>query len=150
MLPFGLTWQCPHHQGGCQHRGPFSKEAAACAADKEGWELFRKVRELVKPQMKKPILREEDKATLTKWIDAEFEKDYPWLFAFLTSESWEDKSHRVTGTLLIFTQEGYLKACVNDRDLGRSAFVTAPSVTLLFDLIEDGLAEEHLDWRKKK
>lgn len=150
MLPFKSSWLCPHHPGGCSTGGPFSKEAVACKSDREGWELFRKVGELVKPQMKKPTLKEEDKVSLTKWIDSEFEKDYPWLFAFLTAELWEDKSARATGTLLLFTQDGYLKACVNDRDLNRSCFVSAPSLTLLFDLIEDGLAEDHLEWRKKK
>jgi len=106
---------------------------------------------MARPVLKKPELKsEEEKVVLTKWMDQEFEKDYPNLFAFLTGDRWDDGTARATGTLLLFTQDGYLKACLNDRALDRSCFVTGPSLTLLFDVAEDGLAEDLLDWRQRK
>lgn len=149
-MKFGLTWKCPHHPNGCDDGGPYSERALACRADVTTWALFRKAVDSVKPIMKKPVLKDEDKQALTKWMDSEFEKDYPHLFAFLTADTWEDKTTRTTGTLLLFTQDGYLKACLNDRALDRSCFVSAPSLTLLFDLVEDGLEEDHLEWRKRR
>lgn len=149
-LPFGLHWKCPHHPDGCQHRGPFSDEAIKCKLDQKSWSLFRKVAETMKPMMKKPTEEKTPGAAVSKWVDADFEKEWPYLSAFLADTVWDDGTQRETGTLLIFVQEGYLKVCLNDRAANRSAFVTGPTINMLFDACEAGLEGDSLDWRKKK
>lgn len=148
-LPFGLHWKCPHWPNGCEG-GWYGKEQTACRNDVAGWALFRKVAEIMKPTMKKPTSLPSQEEPVSKWVDGDFEKEWPYLSAFMSSTSWDDGTIRETGTLLLFVQEGYLKACINDRALDRSAFVTGPSINCLFDLVEAGLEQDSLDWRKRR
>jgi hypothetical protein len=104
----------------------------------------------MKPYMKKPIGPPKNDVSTSPWKDSEFEKDWPYLAAFLKDVTWDDGTLRETGTMLIFVQEGYLKCCLNDRALDRSCFLCAPTLDVLFDLCETGLESDKLDWRAKK
>ena len=81
---------------------------------------------------------------------SEFERMWPNLLAFLQDETYEDGSRRTTGTLLFFFQDGQFKACLNDRDCSRSAFLTSSGIHEACDALEEGLANDNLDWRAKK
>jgi len=81
-------------------------------------------------------------------VDEVAEKLYPVLLEFLTSTVWgEDKTARVPGTLLLFTEAGAFKAMLRDRDDPGVAFVTSGSLDGLLAALEAGLASGGLDWR---
>jgi len=73
----------------------------------------------------------------------------PTLHQFLSDERWDDGSARVPGTLLLFCECGRYKACLNDRDGGRSVFVSADAVEAILDALEAGLQDDSLPWRAK-
>jgi len=103
-----------------------------------------------KPTIKRPAAPAAPVATGRKDSYSEFEKMWPNLLAFLQDETYEDGSRRTTGTMLFFFQDGQFKACLNDRDCNRSAFLTASGVHEACDSMEAGLANDNLDWRTKK
>lgn len=86
-----------------------------------------------------------DMATPTKHWQA-----MPALWEFLTVTVWDDGEERRTGTLLLFTEEGRWKCCVNDRDAGLVTFVAAESPDQLLRSVDKGLVEDTLDWRKSQ
>jgi hypothetical protein len=71
----------------------------------------------------------------------------PTVQEFLFSSKWPDGQPRSTGTILLFTDLGQLKARVVDKDGSRVAFVSAESLERILDAIEQGLQTDHLDWR---
>jgi len=73
----------------------------------------------------------------------------PTLYQWLSDDRWDDGSQRATSTLLLFVEDGCLKGCLNDREGGRSVFVTADSVESLLDELEAGLSQDSLAWRAK-
>lgn len=74
----------------------------------------------------------------------------PALWEFLTAVAWDDGEERRTGTLLLFTEEGRWKCCVNDRDAGLVTFVAAESPDQLLRSVDKGLVDDTLDWRKSQ
>lgn len=82
-------------------------------------------------------------------VDPRAGKDYPAMIEALTMRTWEDGTPRETSTLLVFIDGGKWKCCVNDRDVPRSAFVTADTLATLLVAVEKGLREDSLDWRMK-
>ncbi len=77
------------------------------------------------------------------WAD-----EHPFLAAFLSKTTYEDSSPRKTGTLLVFVDQGALKACLSDRDVSEVAFISSGSFEALLDALEQGLREGELEWRK--
>lgn len=57
---------------------------------------------------------------------------------------------RVTGTLLLFVDDGALKAMLNDRDSGYIAFLSSHTAKTLLEAVEEGLRDGGLDWRESK
>lgn len=86
------------------------------------------------------------------WIigDGSFENNHPELYAFLAAGSYPDGAERITGTLLLFTDQGQLKCCLTDRDGGCVAFLAGESLEGLLDAAEAGLREDALDWRAQR
>lgn len=56
----------------------------------------------------------------------------------------------MTGTVLVFAEDGKWKACLNDRDGGYYAFASSDSLVGLVEALERGLKGGGLDWRKSK
>lgn len=75
---------------------------------------------------------------------------YAALTEFLVLSEWEDGSGRETGTLLLCVDAGCVKAWLNDRDGGRSAWLSSGSLTGLLDALESGLRDGDLEWRVAK
>jgi hypothetical protein len=84
------------------------------------------------------------------WDDPEWARTYPQLHAFLFDTTWADGSKRDPGSLVLFAQDGVLKACLNDKGVGRVAFVSGVSWDGLIGLVEQGLSDETLDWRQSR
>lgn len=77
-----------------------------------------------------------------------FLRQYPALVEYLDLDRFDDGRPRATSTLLVFVDAGVLKACLNDRQMGEVAFVSAASFEGLLEALEKGLAEGSLDWRQ--
>jgi len=78
--------------------------------------------------------------------DPEFKRKWPTLSDFLTLTGWAGKQ-RKSGTILLFAEDGKWKSCVNDRDGGHYAFLSADSFWGLLDALEASLKGGGLDWR---
>lgn len=72
---------------------------------------------------------------------------FPSLWEFLTCSTWPDGEFRSTGSLLIFSDNGFLKACLTDKNGPRKAFVSGPDPDSLLLAVEEGLELDTLDWR---
>lgn len=81
---------------------------------------------------------------------ADDQSRWPALVEFLGSCSWPDGQERRPGTLLIFLDEGRLKACLSDRAQGLVLFTTGDSVTGLIDAVEASLCDPRADWRRAR
>ena len=73
----------------------------------------------------------------------------PTLHQFLILRGWGGKQ-RKPGTIRIFAEEGRWKACLNDNENGRYAFISGESLQGLLESVEKGLAGKGLDWRVNK
>jgi hypothetical protein len=82
----------------------------------------------------------------------EIQVDYPTLADFLCQAFWEDetgkRTRRTPGTVVLFVEDGRLKACVNDKDLNRVAFYTFDGPDTFWKQLEGVMAADKLDWRK--
>jgi len=74
----------------------------------------------------------------------------PSLWEFLVEDKWDDGKKRTPGTLLIFTEDGWFKGMLNDKDLSRIAFDSSETLLGLLQDLDLGLRDSHLDWRKSK
>jgi len=73
------------------------------------------------------------------------------LWEFLVSPVYDDESPRETGTILIFCEDGLIKACLIDRDNERTAFVSSGAgLKGILERADKGIREDKLDWRRKR
>lgn len=81
------------------------------------------------------------------WDDLVDQKDYPNIFAFLTETKYDDGKPRMTGSFSVWTQQGVLKASINDRDTSNVCYVEAPSLQELIALIEQAICNDGTEWK---
>lgn len=79
--------------------------------------------------------------------DPKFSKSYPYLWSHLTQDVWDNGDERPTSGLLIFLQEGILKAMLRDKAHGLCLWVAATSFTGLLEALEAGVQDPGADWR---
>jgi len=79
--------------------------------------------------------------------DPAFANPYPILWSYLTQMKWEDGSPRQTSSLLIFADDGVLKAMLRDREVGLCLWVAGATVQGLWDALEGALTDPRADWR---
>jgi hypothetical protein len=72
---------------------------------------------------------------------------YPCLWEHVTRSKYPDGSARVLSTLMLFCDSGVIKACLNDRDQGLTAWASGCSWRACLLALEAGLANDTLDWR---
>lgn len=75
---------------------------------------------------------------------------HPALHEYMSLPRWADGSVRETATLIIFVDDLVYKACLNDRATGKVGFVTAATPLTLFELLEERLQTDSMDWRAAK
>lgn len=75
---------------------------------------------------------------------------FPALFEMLTATAWEDGSPRTTSSLLLFFEDGWFKACVNDRAAGRTGWATGRSADAALASLEASIANDSVEWRKSQ
>lgn len=98
--------------------------------------------------LKKPDLPQADNGAPVRAREGDSWVLYPTIMEYLTEDSWDDRTARVTSTLSVFFHEGTLRLSINDRALDRVAFVTATGIEELLAVLEAKLKESSLDWRK--
>lgn len=74
-------------------------------------------------------------------------KQYPALVEFLTLDVWDAQNVRETGTVLACFNGDRWTMWLNDRDSGRSAWISGDTLTDLLDSAEDGLRSSSIEWR---
>ncbi len=80
--------------------------------------------------------------------DESFRLSYPALHEYLTLDHWDDGTPRRTSTLLTFCEEGQWKACLNDREAERSAWVSAEVFEDVLLALDRRLADGTVEWRR--
>lgn len=79
--------------------------------------------------------------------DAVFSDAYPALWEYLTLETWDDGTSRQTATLLVLSEGGSIKGCLNDRERERSCWATSWSFDGLLKALDEKLADGSAEWR---
>lgn len=82
--------------------------------------------------------------------DADLAASCPALHEFLTLCQLPDGSARTPATLLVFSEGGLWKACLNERDAGLNLWATAESLQSLWCELEARLTAPVVDWRPSK
>jgi len=74
---------------------------------------------------------------------------YPKLWEHLVEELFEDGTRRVVSTLLLMGEDGWMKACLNDRAEDRVAWVAGKSMEDCLDALESKLNNGNMEWRRQ-
>lgn len=80
-------------------------------------------------------------------MDIKAKKDYPLLWDHLSQRKWEDGSPRQTSSVMIFEQDGVLKAMLRDKDAGLCLWVASKSLYGVLAALEAGLSDPEAEWR---
>lgn len=72
------------------------------------------------------------------------------LLEFVGQEVWPDGTHREPGTLLLFVEEGKVKACLSDRAQSLVMFVSGRGLLEAMDAAESSLRAGKADWRRSR
>jgi len=81
-------------------------------------------------------------------VDHSFQKQYPALHEYLTCPLYPDQTPRQLSTMTVFREDGFWKACLNEKDQGLVLFVAEAQFGTLLEALELLLQEDHPPWRK--
>lgn len=76
-----------------------------------------------------------------------FAKKHPLLLSYLQDVSYDDGSSREPSSMSVFVEDGLFKIALNDRDLKRSAYVSADTLSGCMAALEAQLGKGVADWR---
>jgi hypothetical protein len=74
-------------------------------------------------------------------------KECPTVWAYLTQTTWSDGTRRETSSVLMFQQDGMIKAMLRDADAGLCLWVAARSFYGAFSALEAALNDPNAEWR---
>lgn len=99
------------------------------------------------------VIRRRDQRPQSTPLSGECKPDgwslrYPGLWEMLAVSQAPDGATRRLSTLLLFYDDGQVKACLNDRDQGLTAWASADGVEAVLEALERGLQADTLDWRR--
>lgn len=69
---------------------------------------------------------------------------------YVGDTTYEDGSERETSTVLVFWDDGLIKAVLNDRAEGRSLWVSGSSILDVLVALEDALQSPMTEWRANR
>ena len=72
------------------------------------------------------------------------------LCEYLSVSAFDDGQPRETSTLMLFVEDGFLKACLSDREEGCVAFFSGDSLEGLLESVEGALQDGSADWRMSR
>jgi hypothetical protein len=79
---------------------------------------------------------------------SKFAEQHPLLFEHLAAIRYEDGSARKTSSLMVLIEDGCTKVCLNDRQEGRSCWLSGASLEQALFVLEERLADNTIEWRK--
>lgn len=82
--------------------------------------------------------------------DKAFTSDYPLIWEHLTATKFDDGTARQTSTLLLFAQDGVLKAMLKDKEAGLCAWVSGATWDGLLTALELALGDDLFEWRQDR
>lgn len=97
--------------------------------------------------LKQPTPPSEIKPPQNDWADPVDQRDTPNIYAFLHDRKYDNGKPRMTGAMSIFTLNGVLKACINDRENNRTCFVEAASFGELIAKVEVAICDDGIEWK---
>lgn len=74
---------------------------------------------------------------------------YPDVWAMLTDDRWDDGSPRERSTILILVDGGTVKLWLNDRAMGRAAWVSGETVEGALEALNGALYDGTVAWRSQ-
>jgi hypothetical protein len=74
----------------------------------------------------------------------------PTLCEWLSALTWEDGSRRLTGTIMVFGEDGRWKAWLHDRDAAMGCFVSSDTLEGALQAAEKAVGSSGGDWRPDK
>jgi hypothetical protein len=74
-------------------------------------------------------------------------KEYPLLWDHLSQRKWDDGSPRQTSSMMLFEQDGVLKAMLRDKDAGLCLWVASKSLYGVLGALEAALGDPEAEWR---
>lgn len=75
---------------------------------------------------------------------------WPSIVEFVSVAEWPDGERRIPGSLVLFVEDGRVKACLNDKDQGAVCFVAARGLMEVMDAAETILCNGTGDWRTSR
>lgn len=106
--------------------------------------LMREAADLMLSKPSRPVDGGPNHAPLS---DPQAQQRWPTLWLHLTQTSYPDGDKREPSTLLLFLQDGSLKAMCRDKDGDRCLWAAARSLVGVLDAIDGALADPEADWR---
>lgn len=82
--------------------------------------------------------------------DPGFAKKFPLLYEQLTETTFEGGEARITSSIILFAEEGALKACLSERNDHCSLWATANTLDGVMKALEAALTTGNPQWRKQK
>lgn len=82
--------------------------------------------------------------------DSSFSSECPAVYEYLTSLLKGPSGPPQTASLIVFCEDGSFKLCLNDRALGVSTFVSAPTFSEALMTLDDRLQSGTAEWRRSK
>lgn len=83
-------------------------------------------------------------------VDEVLKEVWPDLHAFLTEMTWDDGKKRITGTVLMFCEDGLWKARLNDRDAKVTGWISGESYEGLMEGVDRAIGNGSIQWRADK
>lgn len=74
---------------------------------------------------------------------------HPSLFAYLTDDFWDDGSPRKRATIMLFADGATWKAWFNDREEGRTCWMTGDSPESLIAALDLALETDTVSWKSE-
>lgn len=114
-------------------------------------ELRREEQEEILMSFLRKVAAEEKRQPGNRLADSkDILKDMPAMAEHLTSGTFPDGTERQGSTLLIFCEDGFWKAMINDREAGMTLWTTAESFYDLLQAVEERLQDPKAEWRRPR
>lgn len=82
--------------------------------------------------------------------ESEWAQRWPLMLAYMTQDRWEDGTARQTASVLLFKQDGMIKAMLRDRDTGLCLWAAGNGLFAVLNALEGLLCDPKADWRQDR
>lgn len=129
-------------------RRGFPLDAATTRLWSGGYAIWlRTVEDEVEEMLQKPTNRKVAGVAAELPKDVRAAKEYPLLWDHLSQRKWDDGSPRQTSSVMLFEQDGVLKAMLRDKDAGLCLWVASKSLYGVLGALEAALSDPEAEWR---